>query len=288
MKKILLLCLGACTTNSTTTDHLPSASLTPHTEARESGVACGDDLTFAGSTSPDARYTYSYDANGLLVHADGVFTWDNSTDSIDYTWDSAERFTHMLETNDFGTRVEIGEAYQGDNPISYTETIGTDTYTYGYADFIAPWQPLHETFAWNSDAPTTYTLAYDNLGRLVSATPTTGDATTYTYDDAAGTITSLTGTYKYVSTYGSDWRLLSEAWSDSDASVIEGNVVYSWNGDQYTGSVYSSGSQDEPKNVQLIDTDTVRYDCDAARAGHTGRMITKARTLAASHALPRR
>lgn len=250
-----------------------------HAEAREASIACGDDVAWYGATTPDVRYAYTYDSNGLLVHADGIYTADNSKDTIDYTWDAEQRFAHYVETNDWGSRVDIAETYQGENPVSYVDTVDADTWTYTYADYLAPWQPLHETLVHDTDAPILYTLAYDELGRLITATPSTGEATTWTYDDAARTITAVTGTWTDITTYGADGRELSESWSSTDPAGVEGSYTLDWNGDQLVRETYSSGTQDDPKHVQLIETDTMRYDCEAARTA-----VTTGRTWAASRA----
>jgi hypothetical protein len=273
MNKLFLgfgLLAAACGDNAQS-DHVPSASLTPHTRSdTTSTVACGDDVALYNDATPDLRYAYTYDSGGRLTHLEGVYTAGGADDSIDYTWDNQDRFTHMLETNSWGYRVEIGEAYDGDNLTSYTyATTGTDyndAWSYTYSDYLGAWQPQHELVGEQGQTPINYNLAYDNFGRLISAT-SDSDSVTYTYDDTAGTITSNTdnGAWVDTTTYGPDWTELSDVWDGSDPSTIAGKYSLVWDGDALVSETYSSGSQDAPKTLETVETDTMRYDCSAAR-----------------------
>ena len=269
---LLFLFAAACGTNATTDDHLPSATLTPHARSLTTSIACGDDVALYGAATPDLRYTYAYDTAGRFTHAQGVYAAGGADNTIDYTWDSANRFTHMVAEHGWGdARTEINEAYDGDNLASYSYTTTSADYSaawqYTYSDFLGPWQPQREVIAEEGQAPFGYALAYDSLGRLVTATPDAGDATTYTYDDAAGTITSDTGNGKWtdVTTYGADWIELSDVWGGSDPSAIAGDYTLVWDGDALVSETYRSGSQDAPTQLETIEVDTLRYDCSAAR-----------------------
>ena len=138
------------------------------------------------------------------------------------------------------------------------------------------WRKLTEVFAEEGVGSWNYALSYDSSGRLASISDDYGDVGTWTYDDDAGTISSdwNNGGWTAVTTYDAQGRYLSDEWGGSDPSAIVGSDVYAWNGDQVLSAIYSSGSEDAPKTVQLIETDTLRYDCAMARAnsGHTMRM----------------
>jgi YD repeat-containing protein len=144
------------------------------------------------------------------------------------------------------------------------------------SDFLGPWQPQREVITEQGQSPFGYTLAYDADGRLTTATPDTGDATTYTYDDAAGTLTIDTGNGAFtgVITYDTtDFRELSETWGGSDPSAWASATVYNWSGEQLDSITYSSGTQDAPKMLTTVEVDTLRYDCAMARRGGTARFI---------------
>jgi YD repeat-containing protein len=269
---LVFLFAAACGTNATTDDHLPSASLTPHTRSETASVACGDDVALYGSATPDLRYTYTYDSGGRFTHAQGVYTAGGADNTIDYTWDSADRFTHMVDDHGWGdSHTEIDEGYDGDNLASYAYTTTSADYSaawqYTYSDFLGPWQPQREVIAEEGQPPFGYELAYDSFGRLITATPDAGDATTYTYDDTAGTIASDTGNGAWtdVTTYGADWTELSDVWGGSDPSAIAGEYTLAWDGDALVSETYRSGSQDAPTQLETIEIDTLRYDCSSAR-----------------------
>jgi YD repeat-containing protein len=266
----LLLAVGCASSPS---DHkLPSATFTPHLDSTPAANPCGDDIAFYGDPSPDLRYAFTYDGNGLVTHAEGVFTAGGPDDAIDYTWDASDNLTHMLEANGSNGSTEITAAYDATNGLtSYTwgATWGgqTDNWTYAMSGFVAPWQPTTELISEQGGGSYNYTLAWDADGRLVTATPDQGPATTYTYDDTALTITIDTGSGAFhgVISYDAQDRELSENWGGTDPQAIASAVVYNWNGDQFAGDTYSSGSPQAPQTLQLVETDTMRYDCSMSR-----------------------
>lgn len=254
---------------------LPSATFTPHLANAVSDVACGDDIALYGDPSPDLSYLYTYDSSGRITHADGTYADGSPNDAIDYTWDGWN-MTHMLQQHGWGdSRTEITEAFAGVNLTSYTwdYTQGTyhDAWTYAYSALAGDYQPTREDISEAGQSTTYgYTLGYDTNGRLVSATPDDGSpSTAWTYDDASLTITSNYGygAYTDVMTYDDQYRYLGDVWGGSDPAAIAGDETYNWNGDQLVSAVYRSGTQDAPKQVDLVETDTLRYDCAMARTG---------------------
>ncbi|MEP6861355.1 MAG: hypothetical protein ABJE66_12075 [Deltaproteobacteria bacterium] len=266
--------LVACT--SSPDPVVPGASLTPHVSALQSSVACGDDVAFYGATSPDLRYLYTWDTGGFLTHATGTYAAGGVNDEVSYDW-SGDNLVHMLETRAYGdARYELTEAFNGDNLATYAWTTQSadynDGWTYAYTDYQGPWQPAHETITETGGTPFGYTLAYDTWGRLTTATPESGDPTTYTYDDTALTITSDTGngTWTDVITYDNQGRELTDAWGGSDPSAIAGDYTFAWDGDSVLAETYRSGTTDAPTTLQTIEVDTLRYDCTMARLAGTG------------------
>jgi hypothetical protein len=270
------LVLFAAGCSSAPDSKLPTATFTPHlANAAATDVACGDDIALYGDTTPDLRYLYTYDGQGRITHAAGTYADGSPDDAIDYTWDGWN-ITHMVQAHGWGdSRTEITEAFNGVNLTSYTwdytQADYHDAWTYAYSAFAGDYQPAREDITEaGQSAVYGYGLGYDSSGRLVSATPDDGSpSTAWTYDDAALTITSDygNGAYTDVMTYDDQYRYLGDVWDGSDATTIAGNETYNWNGDQFVSAVYSSGSQDAPKAVQLVETDTLRYDCSMARTG---------------------
>jgi len=148
----------------------------------------------------------------------------------------------------------------------------TDGWTYAYSDYQGPWQPARETVTETGGTPFGYALAYDSYGRLTTVTPDSGDPTTYTYDDAALTITADTGNgaWTEVLTYDSAGRELADAWGGSDPSAIAGDYTFAWDGDNVVAETYRSATADSPTTLQTIEVDTLRYDCAMARTAGTG------------------
>ena len=267
----LAFTLVGCTSGST--DHkLPGASFTPHLDSAPATAVCGDDLTLYDHTAPDVRYTYTYGSDGFITHAEGVYTAGGADDTVDYSWGAAG-MTHLLETRGWGdARYEITAAYDAANDlVDYTWDGSAANYSehwdYAFSSFLGAYQPAREVITGDGQAPFGYTLAYDADGRIVSATPDSGDATTWTYDDQARTITADTGNGAFhdVITYDDQDRELAEVWGGSDPSAIAGEEDYAWQGDELASATYRSASQDAPQTLVTIATDTMRYDCSMPR-----------------------
>jgi YD repeat-containing protein len=266
---------SACT-SSDAPPVLPGVTVTPHVKSLATAVACGDDVAFYADATPDIRYTYTYDSAGLVTSSTGVYTAGGPNDSIVYTWDAAENFTHYLETNgpDQST-VEIAAAYDASSDLtdytwSETATDYADSWDAAFSGFIGLNEPSRELTTEQGAASIGYQLDYDSFGRLTEAAPDTGDSTTYTYDDDNLTIIGDTGNGAFtdVMVYDADGVELSETWGGSDPSAIASQDVYNWSGDELLSATYSSGSTDATDQLVTYETDTVRYDCSSARAAH--------------------
>jgi len=150
-KGIALVIFATACSGSSSSHKLPSATLTRHLDARDSAVACGDDIALNGKATPDARYTYAFDGNGVVVHADGVFTAGGPNDAIDYTYDADYNLTHMVETRGFGdSQSEILAAYDPTNGLtdynwSWSQGGSTDAWDYALSNFVAPFEAGTET-----------------------------------------------------------------------------------------------------------------------------------------------
>ncbi len=273
----LVLFAVGCT--SSPADHkLPSARLTPHLDSATASVACGEDVAWNGDATPDERFAFTYDSNGFLTHADGAFAAGGPNESIDYSYDMAGDFTHMLDANGYGgSQSEITADYDATNGLvdyawSYTSTSYSDAWTYAMSSFLGPWQPQREVVTEQGQPGLGYTLAYDADGRLTTATPDRGTPTTYTYDDQALTLTidSGAGASHGVIAYDTDFRELSEVWGGSDPNAVASSTVFDWSGDQLNDITYSAGTP-----LQVVEVDTLRYSCAAARAGTTRFLTTR-------------
>ena len=281
MRLGLVLFIFGCA--SPTEKKLPSASVTPRTlDARPANAACGDEITLNGGTAPDLRYAYDYDGDGNLVHATGVYTAGGANDDITYTYDNLDRMTHLLETRGWGdTRYEITANYDSlGQLVTYltNESSGTwsDSWAYTYSQFNAQGEPAREDITEQGGQPFGYTLNYDADGRLTGWTDDTGLATTYTYDDAAGTITMDTnhGQWTGVITYDADLRELSEAYGGTDPSAIATSYAYNWSGDRLLGATYQQSPNNDPAQMATVETDQLDYNCVAARRlTHHGRQL---------------
>jgi len=274
-------------TSSATEHQLPSATNTPHLDSAPASVACGDDLALYGNTTPDVRYAYGYDGAGRISHITGAYAAGGPDAAIDYTWANDWNMTHMLEVHGWGdSRSEVTATYDGDNLVNYTwdatQADWHDAWTYAFSGFIGANQPTREIISELAGPGFGYELAYDATGRLVQAVPDSGDSTSWTYDDQARTITIDTGhgAFHGVVTYDDQDRELSESWGGSDPSAIASESVYDWTGDRLNTATYRSGTTDAPTQLELVETDTLRYDCAAARA-NSGRTIRvpKARAI---------
>jgi hypothetical protein len=267
----LLFAAAGCTSDSDA--KLPSAQFTPHLDTTASPIACGDDVALYGDTTPDLRYAYTYDTAGLLSHAEGVFTAGGADETTDYTW-SGYNMTHMLDQNGWGSaRTEINESYDGSSNLTdytwdYTAGSYHDNWDYALSGFAGVGQPTREVLTEQGQPSFGYTLSYDADGRLIEAAPDDGSAPElWTYDDTGLTITYDMGNGAWHGTYVYDdqYRELSDTEGGTDPSAIASTDVYNWNGDELVSAVYSSGTQDAPTDVQLVETDTLQYNCPAAR-----------------------
>ena len=261
---------------SSAPDKLPGVARTPHLENAPASVACGDDVAFYGNPSPDIRYGYTFDGQGRLSHASGAYAAGGADQSIDYAW-NGWNMTHMLSTHGWNDATQwINATYDGDDLTTYTWDYSTadyhDNWTYAYTDFIGPWQPTRETITQQGGDNFGYTLAYDGDGRLVTATPDGGNAINYTYDDAARVITidSGGGAYHGTVTYDDQFREINETWGGSDPHAWASEDLYTYSGDRLDTIVYSSGTEDAPQTLTLVETDTLRYNCAAARTQNGG------------------
>jgi YD repeat-containing protein len=270
----LALFIFGCTSPS---EHkLPSASITPHLDARPTDAACGDDVSLYGAATPDLSYTYDYDNAGRMVHATGVYAAGGANDDVTYSYDNLDRMTGMLETRGWGdTRYQITADYDTlgqlvDYAWDAQSASYTDHVTYSYSDFNSWGEPTHETITEQGQPPIDYTLDFDGDGRIVDAIQAGGPTTTYVYDDAALTLTIDTsaGAWHGVIAYDDQNRELAETWGGSDPSAIASDETYTWDGDRLLSLTYLSAQNNDPTQEQLIETDTLRYDCAAARSGH--------------------
>ncbi len=274
----LAFALAAGCSTSPSDKPLPSATFTPHLESQAASVACGEDVAYYGATSPDLRYAFTYDAGGRMTHADGTWLADGSAaDTIDYTW-SGDNLTHLVET--WGSSsYTIDASYDANGLHTYTWTIAdqgtTDSWTYAFSSFVAPGQPTREDITQAGQPSFGYQLVYDSSNRLAQAIPDSGPTTTWTYDDQARTITEDTGNGAFhgVYSYDDENRELSASWGGTDPSVIDGEELYDWAGEQLNTMSFSSGTEQAPHQLELVSVATLRYDCTAARklAGHVAR-----------------
>lgn len=270
----LALFIFGCTSPS---DHkVPSASITPHLDARPTDAACGDDISLYGAATPDLSYTYGYDNAGRMVHATGVYAAGGSNDDITYGYDNLDRMTSMVETRGWGdTRYQITADYDTlGNLVDYAWDANgpsyVDHWTYAYSGFNSWGEPTHETITELSQPAVDYTLDFDADGRIVDAVQAGGPTTNYIYDDNALTLTIDTnaGAWHGVVAYDDQNRELSETWSGTDPSAIASSETYTWNNDQLLAATYESSQNNDPSQMQLVETDTLRYNCAAARTGH--------------------
>lgn len=266
-----LACAAGC--NGTASPRLPGASITPHLAARVAPAACGLDVAMFGSTTPSIRYRYTYDARGELVHATGSYA-TGPDDVVDYDWDHLGHLTHMLETRAWGdVRSETTAEYDtlGDL-IDYTwseaASDGSDQERYAYAALTDAGLPAREVVSQPGQPDVGYTLDYDASERIAHAVQDGGPTTTYTYDDRATRTTTIDtgdGAFHGVIVYDDDDHELSETWGGSDPAAIASDDRYDWSGDRLLSVTHRSGTSDAPRDLQLVEVDTLRYDCAAAR-----------------------
>lgn len=265
------LLIAACS-SSPTENPLPSATNTPHLQSMTTNVACGQDVAFYDSATPDLRYAFTYDAGARLLNADGVWLESGTVDTTDYTW-AGDNVTNILSTSGWdGSEEELTASYDAaDNLLAYTYAFTSpdysDAWTYAFSNFIGPGQPTRQTITQVGQPAFGYDLLYDGYDRLVSAVPDSGPSTTWTYDDVARTITMDTGNGAFVGvmTYDAQDRPVSEAYTGSDPSVIDYDETYSWNGNDLATITARSGSEQAPHTLEVVMTSTMRYNCAAAR-----------------------
>jgi YD repeat-containing protein len=277
--------VAACSSSPSDTKQLPSATFTPHFEAQSaSNVACGEDIAFYGNPSPDLSYAFSYDSEGRITAANGVWAYDGSTEDTTYSW-SGWNLTNMLSTSSYdGSSWEITAAYNAQDALTdYTWEVNApdyqDSWSYAFSSFVNG-APTVETISQQGQQVVAYDLAYDAVGRLVSATPDTGPVTTWAYDDNAGTITIDTGggAFTGVITFDADYKEISEVYGGSDPSVIDSQTTYNWSGDRLDGVTYESGSEQDPHTLELVQASTYKYSCASARQ-HVGKLIKAPRPM---------
>jgi len=274
--------LIGCTSPADTEKHLPGATFTPHLDSRPADAACTDSIAFNGDATPDLVYTYSYDSNGWLSQATGVFTAGGPNDVITYSFNAFGEITHLLETNgvDFSldtntvdtARYEITSDYDAsgallDSTFDIASPGYTDTFVYAYSDFNAADEPTTEVVTETGQPSYTYELAYDELGRLTQATGA-GETTAWTYDDTGLVVTVDTNNGEWIGTYVYDdeYRELNATTGGSDATTIATQEIYDWNGDELNTWTYLSGSTAAPTTLTTAEVDTMGYDCTSSRA----------------------
>jgi YD repeat-containing protein len=266
MKLVLAALVSIAACDAPSMRKLPGAPLTPQLAARTAPRACGDDIAFAGATTPSLRFRYDYDALGRLAVAIGTFIAGGPDDNITWTYDHLGHTTHYVENRGGGTpETEVVADYDtlGDL-VDYTwSSVGSPTAGYSYRDFDGSGQPVHETYTAAGQLPVNIQLDYDSSDRLARVTGSDGTITTYTYDDDGRTLTIDTdaGAWAGVIEYDDRARELSEHWDGNAPGVIATSTTYSWSGDQLLTMTYRSGSQAARRDLATVEVDTYRYDC---------------------------
>jgi YD repeat-containing protein len=265
----LAIALAAC--GNPTDRKLPGASITPHFTRRSTPPACGEDITFAGATTPAVRYAFSYDGFGQLAHATGVYAAGGANDEVDYLYDNLGHMMHMLESRTLGDgRYEITADYDtlGDL-LDYTWEETDPSYhsleRYLYSEFTDTGQPTREVLSTSGQADVHYQLDYDASGRIAIVLADGGSTTTYSYDDAETrtiTIDTDNGAVVGVIEYDGGDHELSEHWDGSDPNLIANAIDYTWTGDRLVGEVVSYGSEQAHHQLEVVETHTIRYDCN--------------------------
>jgi hypothetical protein len=285
---LALFVAAGCGTSPDSDAKLPSASFTPHLDTTATPVACGDNVALYGDTTPDLVYAFAYDSNGMISHAEGVYAAGGPDETTDYTW-SGYNMTHMLDQNGWGSaRTEITATYDSSSDLTdyvWDYTAGTyhDNWDYAMSSFVND-EPTREVLTEQGQPSFGYTLQYDANGRLTEAVPDDGSAPEFwTYDDTGLTISYDIGNGDWHGTYVYDdqYRELSDTEGGTDPYAIESTDIFAWNGDQLSTETYSSGTETSPDNLELVETDTLLYNCPAARAA-TGHSIRTPRPLRAA------
>jgi YD repeat-containing protein len=266
-RAIALVVVAAC---SAPTDRpIPGASITPHLDSHRAPPACGDNVTFAGDSTPDILYRYTYDDLGRLSHVLGTFTYGPGEATIDYGWDNLGHLTHSVQVDtSLGARFEITSNYDtlGDLvDYIYDDTVPQyhDTLHYQFASLSDTGMPTRETISETGQPDFHYTLVYDARDRIALTMQDGGPTTIYTYDDDGRTTTIDTnqGQFHGVVVYDDQNRELSETWGGSDPAALATQTTYEFDGDRLVTTTYESGDAAAPHDLRPIETDTVLYDC---------------------------
>lgn len=267
MKRVaLLLLLFAC--NEPPIKRLPGASTTPVFGVARIARACGYDIS--DGSSPYVSYVYTYDTFGRIARATGRFTAGGVDDRVDYTYDHLDHLTHVIQTRSNGNvALEQIDSYDtlGDL-VEYSleqHSVGYNSSTkYTYDELTASGQPKLETVVENGSFPARYLLTYDATDRLVAATLTGGETTTYTYDDDQGrtlTIDTNNGAFHGVIIYDDQNRELSESWSGTDPSATVRTTTYAFVDDLLSTITYQQAVTPADPLV-TVEVDTIHYTCD--------------------------
>ena len=244
---LLVLLVGCSSPEGDEVKRLPGATHSPHLQSSANNVACGAEIAFYGSPTPDIVYAYTYNAAGNL--------------------------TGVAEENYWGdTAIDMAIAYDASQQIvGYTyDVTGPDwsgSWSAAYSNFVGPHQPAREVATADGQSMG-YDLSYDTWGRLVAAEADSGEVTTYTYDDTNLTITydHGNGAWTGVVQFAADGRELSETWGGNDPNAVPAETVFNWTG-------FRLDSVEHTYDGDLVETDSFVYNCAAARQGVNGRTV---------------
>ena len=250
MKRLVIL-LAACT--STPANKLPGVAIAPSLEARKTTHACATDVSWDGKRV-GVTFRYEYDELGRLAAANGRYA-GGQTDRIDYEWDNLDHLVHSLHVRPAdGLRDEVTAQYStlGDL-LEYT----MDGRRHVYSQFTDAGRPTRQVIAAHGTTEE-YVIEYDAANRVARITPAAGgDATVYTYDDDARTITITSGVHRGVIVYDEGNRQLSESWTGG----ISTEELYAWSGDRLQTITYRAGSEVAPTVLETFEVHTYRYSC---------------------------
>ena len=263
--RALALLLVAC--NAPPPAVLPGASITPHFVERTASPACGLDVMWSGSTTPDVRFLFLYDEHGRMAHASGVYAAGYGSEEADYTWDNLDHMMRLVQTHYDHSQTEIVANYNtlGDL-IEYTWNSPREHERYLYSHFSETGRPLQQLVDSGGTA-TRVELEYDAQSRITRATPERGPATLYSYDDETRTTTidSGGGLSHGVVVYDERNRPLSETWDGSAPSIVATQQRYTYEADLLLTMEYRAGTHEAPHELHSLELDTYRYDCRASR-----------------------
>jgi YD repeat-containing protein len=168
-----------------------------------------------------------------------------------------------------------------DYTYEYTSEDYAGAWTYAFSNFVGAGQPARETITASTGESYGYDLLYDSYDRLIAAVPDDGEATTWTYDDIARTITMDYGNGQYVgvTTYDAQNHQLSEAYTGSHPDVVDSDETWVWDGDNLDTVTSRSGSEAAPHTLEVISTATMRYACASARRVGSPSRIARMRPM---------